>query len=144
MAPSNEKTYTWDEVKKHSTAEDCWIVVGNETNGGPKVYDVSKYLESHPGGSDVIEDVAGEDADESFEDMGHSEEARNIMRKYLVGTLFLTEEEKAAMEAKKAKAKSSGGMNIMMLIALIAIAIGVYTQIIAKQEKGAAESDQDV
>mmetsp|Transcript_11317 Transcript_11317/g.42265 ORF Transcript_11317/g.42265 Transcript_11317/m.42265 type:complete len:137 (+) Transcript_11317:129-539(+) len=135
MAPSDEtaKTYTLDEVKEHNTAEDCWLVIGNETNGGPKVYDVTKYMDSHPGGRDVLEDVAGEDADESFEDMGHSEEARNIMKKYLLGELKLTEEEKAAMALKKEKAKgSSSSMTLILLIAMIAIAIGIYTQVIQK------------
>lgn len=39
------------------------------STGGPKVYDVTKYLDDHPGGAEVIMDVAGQDADEFFEGM---------------------------------------------------------------------------
>lgn len=38
------KTFTKEEVGKHNTAEDCWIIVHN------KVYDVTKFLSEHPGG----------------------------------------------------------------------------------------------
>jgi cytochrome b involved in lipid metabolism len=36
--------YTWEEVKKHCTPDDAWIVYMN------KVYDVSNWHE-HPGGA---------------------------------------------------------------------------------------------
>jgi hypothetical protein len=45
---------------KHNTEEDCWIIIGNEKNGGPKVYDVTKYLDDHPGGAEVMMEFAGE------------------------------------------------------------------------------------
>ncbi|RYY83571.1 cytochrome b5 domain-containing protein [archaeon] len=57
------------------------------STGGPKVYDITKYLDEHPGGSDVMLEVAGKDADDMFEATGHSQEAREIMKKYLIGTL---------------------------------------------------------
>ena len=33
MAPNTEKEITMDEVKKHNTAEDCWLVIGNDATG---------------------------------------------------------------------------------------------------------------
>ena len=66
------------------------MVIGNANNGGPKVYDVTNYLDDHPGGKEVMTDLAGKNADELFEDIGHSKEARKIMQKYLKGDLFLT------------------------------------------------------
>ncbi len=39
------------------------------------------------GGEEVILDVAGQDATEAFEDVGHSDEAREILEGLLVGTL---------------------------------------------------------
>ena len=39
-----------------------------------KVYDVTKYLDDHPGGSEIIVEYAGKDATDMFEDIGHSSE----------------------------------------------------------------------
>lgn len=39
------------------------------------------------GGEEVLLDVAGDDATEAFEDVGHSDEARDILKKYRVGVL---------------------------------------------------------
>lgn len=45
-----ETFYTLEEVAKHDNEDDCWMVI----NG--KVYDVTDYIDDHPGG-DVILDV---------------------------------------------------------------------------------------
>jgi cytochrome b involved in lipid metabolism len=55
--------------------------------GGQKVYDVTKYLEEHPGGPEIIMEFAGKEADDMFEDIGHSKEARASQAKMLIGTL---------------------------------------------------------
>jgi hypothetical protein len=41
----------------------------------------------HSGGEEVLLDVAGQDATEAFEDVGHSDEARETLEKLQVGTL---------------------------------------------------------
>lgn len=41
----------------------------------------------HRGGEEVLLDVGGQDATEAFEDVGHSDEAREILEGLLVGTL---------------------------------------------------------
>jgi len=33
MAPEPEKEITMDEVSKHNTTDDCWIVIGNDDTG---------------------------------------------------------------------------------------------------------------
>lgn len=72
-------------------------------------------------------DVAGQNADEFFEDIGHSKEARSELTKYLIGTYKMTAAEKAAMEAAaEAKSKSGSSMGIIMLVALIAIAVAYF------------------
>jgi cytochrome b5 len=40
------------------------------------------------GGEEVMLDVGGQDATEAFEDVGHSEEAREILAGYEIGTLI--------------------------------------------------------
>lgn len=39
------------------------------------------------GGEEVLLDVGGQDATEAFEDVGHSDEAREILEGLLIGTL---------------------------------------------------------
>lgn len=47
---------TGPKVAKHTSADDCWVVLyGN-------VYDVTEFLPSHPGGSNIILKLAGKDA----------------------------------------------------------------------------------
>ena len=72
------KTFTLDEIKKHNTEEDCWIIVNN------RVYDCTEYLELHPGGIDSITINAGHDATEDFVAI-HSQKATKMLEKYYIG-----------------------------------------------------------
>ena len=54
---------------------------------GPAVFDVSKYIDDHPGGADLLMEAAGIDASEDFDNAGHSEDALEIMRELCVGVL---------------------------------------------------------
>lgn len=47
------KQFSAEEVAKHNKAGDCWIIIES------KVFDVSKFLSEHPGGSKVVLKVAG-------------------------------------------------------------------------------------
>jgi cytochrome-b5 reductase len=73
--------YTLEQVQKHNKPDDVWIILHN------KVYDVTKYLEDHPGGSAILVEVAGTDATEAFEETGHYDEAREELVQYYVGYL---------------------------------------------------------
>lgn len=48
---------------------------------------IANVLCSHSGGEEVLLDVGGQDATEAFEDVGHSDEARETLEQLLVGTL---------------------------------------------------------
>lgn len=80
------KRYSLKEVEEHKSAESCWIIIHD------KVYDVTAFLNEHPGGEEVLLEQAGKVATEPFEDVGHSTDAREMMDQYLVGEL--TEEDK--------------------------------------------------
>ena len=69
--------------------------------GGPHVYDISKYLDEHPGGAEVLLDVAGMDATDQFEDIGHSGDARKELANYKIGTLKLSEEDIKKMQVRE-------------------------------------------
>lgn len=51
------------------------------------MYDVSAYREEHPGGAQLLIDVGGIDATEAFEDVGHSDDARDLLDPLLIGEL---------------------------------------------------------
>ncbi|KYK54958.1 cytochrome b5 [Drechmeria coniospora] len=75
------KEYTYQDVAEHNTKKDIFVVVHD------KIYDCTKFIDEHPGGEEVMLDVAGQDATEAFEDVGHSDEARETLDQLLVGTL---------------------------------------------------------
>ena len=104
--------------------------------GGAKVYDVTAYLDDHPGGAEVMLDVAGQDADEFFEDIGHSKEARAELKKYLIGNFKMDEAARAKLEAEKAKkkAQSSGGFPVAAILVAL-IGIGAYFYVSQNKEE---------
>eukprot|EP00571_Detonula_confervacea_P011133 CAMPEP_0172307080 /NCGR_PEP_ID=MMETSP1058-20130122/8008_1 /TAXON_ID=83371 /ORGANISM="Detonula confervacea, Strain CCMP 353" /LENGTH=137 /DNA_ID=CAMNT_0013019153 /DNA_START=52 /DNA_END=465 /DNA_ORIENTATION=- len=126
MAPEPEKEYTMEEVSKHNKADDCWLVIGNDATGGPKVYDVTSYLDDHPGGGEVMLDIGGSDGDEFFEDIGHSNDAREELKKHMIGTLKLTPEEIEARRLKAEKGESAGGGGMGIVAVVVAVAAAGY------------------
>ena len=52
--------YTLEEIAKHNTEESLWLII-NE-----KVYDVTKFLEEHPGGPKALLKRGGKDATGAF------------------------------------------------------------------------------
>src|SRR6218665_3670505 len=75
------KTFTLEEVAKHNEKKSVWIVIHDA------VYDVTPFLDEHPGGEEVLIEQAGKDSTEAFEDVGHSTDARDMMTKYKIGEL---------------------------------------------------------
>ena len=79
-----EKVYSLDEVSRHRSEKDCWIVVDNV------VYDVTRFLPSHPGGKGIVLKLAGKDVSSEFYDL----HARDVLEKYgpklRVGTIGRT------------------------------------------------------
>jgi cytochrome b involved in lipid metabolism len=71
--------YTWEEVQKHRTPEDAWVVYMN------KVYDVSNWYE-HPGGA-VIFTHAGDDMTDIFAAF-HAPGSQTLMKKFYIGELI--------------------------------------------------------
>ena len=78
---SNLKEINIEELKQHKTREDIWFAIHG------KVYNVTQFLEEHPGGEEILLERAGSDATAAFEDIGHSMHAREQMKKYMIGAL---------------------------------------------------------
>ena len=64
---------------QHNTKEDCWIIIDNN------VYDITKYIDSHPGGIDILLGYAGKDDDHGFVASGHSNEAKSKLETLIIG-----------------------------------------------------------
>ncbi|KAI8066272.1 cytochrome b5-like heme/steroid binding domain-containing protein [Gilbertella persicaria] len=125
--------YSLEEVAKHNTKDDLWMSIHD------KVYNVTEFVQEHPGGEEVLLDEAGKDATESFEDIGHSDEAREILEKYLVGQLDEASKSKThkfnvirAGELPEPK-KSSGSSLRVIIPALIVIGAIAYKYVLAPQ-----------
>jgi cytochrome b involved in lipid metabolism len=71
---------TIEEVAMHNTPQDCYIAVSG------KVYDVTKYINSHPGGNEILRGC-GKDATNLFVGKPHSDSAVNILKSYYIGDL---------------------------------------------------------
>ncbi|KAK3154772.1 hypothetical protein QOZ80_2BG0194900 [Eleusine coracana subsp. coracana] len=73
------KLYKFEEVRKHTERNDCWLIISG------KVYDVTPFMEEHPGGEDVLLASTGKDATTDYEDIGHSASATEMMHQYCIG-----------------------------------------------------------
>ncbi|KAH9602200.1 hypothetical protein KSS87_005596 [Heliosperma pusillum] len=76
---ADRKVLTFEDVSKHNSIKDCWLIISG------KVYDVTPFMEDHPGGDEVLLSATGKDATNDFEDVGHSDSAREEMEKYYIG-----------------------------------------------------------
>ncbi|KAG2404858.1 cytochrome b5-like [Vigna umbellata] len=73
--------YTLAQVSEHNNSKDCWLIIDG------KVYNVTKFLDDHPGGDDVLLSSTGKDATDDFEDVGHSKSARAMLSDLYVGDI---------------------------------------------------------
>ena len=71
------RMYTIDEVEEHATPGDCWLIVHG------KVYDVTSFVPSHPGGN-MIWVKTGGDCSQLF-DSYHPTRTRAVLDKYCIG-----------------------------------------------------------
>lgn len=74
-------TYTIEEVSKHNTDDNCWIIINND------VYDVTTFLNKHPGGKSILMTVAGDDATDFFEELHRPEILEEFGKDYLIGSI---------------------------------------------------------
>jgi L-lactate dehydrogenase (cytochrome) len=76
---ASDKVLSMEEVAKHNTKEDCWVVLYG------KAYDLSKFARVHPGGAKLITDAAGMDATAQFDPI----HPKDIMDKLLKPALTM-------------------------------------------------------
>lgn len=81
-ANTSSTAYAGSAVAKHSTASDCWTVVGDN------VYNLSGYAADHPGGASNIAALCGKDATASFSSQhGFGGVPANVLAAMAIGTI---------------------------------------------------------
>lgn len=78
---ASSKQLSMSEVKEHKSPDSAWIIIHGH------VYDCTKFLKDHPGGTDSILINAGSDCTEEF-DAIHSEKAKAMLEQYCIAELI--------------------------------------------------------
>uniref|UniRef100_T1K3M1 Cytochrome b5 heme-binding domain-containing protein n=1 Tax=Tetranychus urticae TaxID=32264 RepID=T1K3M1_TETUR len=92
---------TVEELEKHDNYKDCWICLDR------KVYNVTPYLEFHPGGADQLVKGAGKDATELFNNVHAWVNYHGMLAKCYVGKLKPGTNAKRAPVDKSTNSKNS-------------------------------------
>jgi len=80
------KVFTWEELSKHNTADDCWAAVDGS------VYDITSWVPKHPGGTELLLMCAGRDITNLFESYHvMSDNPAITLKKYYIGEIRTTE-----------------------------------------------------
>lgn len=77
--------FTRAQVAMHNTRDDLWIILS--LDGAAKVYDVTSYVDEHPGG-DAILSNAGGDSTALFTGPQHPPRVEDLIEDFCIGTLI--------------------------------------------------------
>lgn len=83
-------TLNMSEISKHNKSSDCWLLISG------KVYDITGYFGSHPGGNGTMSATCGKDATDAYMTKdpyanttsggsNHSSRARSLLNDYYIG-----------------------------------------------------------
>ena len=75
----SKKLVTFEELQNHRSRDDCWVLIHG------KVYDMSDFIQKHPGGQKFILQNAGFDGSAQYDDAYHTDEQQEQLQKFLVG-----------------------------------------------------------
>lgn len=76
------KYYTLDEIKQHNNKASCWTIINN------MVYDLTNWIDSHPGGAKAILRLCGKEGTQAFiKKHGGEEKPEKVLEKFKIGIL---------------------------------------------------------
>jgi cytochrome b involved in lipid metabolism len=85
------------------------------------VYDVTPFMDDHPGGGEIMLSAAGKDGTQDFEDVGHSPHARELLKKF-----YLDEFAGGAASGKAATKSGGGGVSIIAVLLPLLVVLMAY------------------
>eukprot|EP00419_Tripos_fusus_P053654 CAMPEP_0172814248 /NCGR_PEP_ID=MMETSP1075-20121228/11135_1 /TAXON_ID=2916 /ORGANISM="Ceratium fusus, Strain PA161109" /LENGTH=153 /DNA_ID=CAMNT_0013654035 /DNA_START=21 /DNA_END=482 /DNA_ORIENTATION=+ len=128
------KLITPEEVAKHDSENDCWIVMHNLVFNLPK-----EFMDDHPGGPDVVSCLAGKDATSDFEDIAHSDSARDWANKYIIGYMEGVDDDiktgrriPKTSELKSTPGGGGGGGGVMTLVSVLVVGFAAAAYFVLK------------
>lgn len=119
-----DKIFTFEELASHNKADDLWMAIDG------KVYDCTAFLDEHPGGEEVLVDCGGMDATGPFDDIGHSDDAREALKSMLVGKLDMTSVPSKSSGGAGASATTGGEDNVGLIIAIVVILLAIVAYLV--------------
>lgn len=130
-SPGGLRYYRLSEIEQKNTFKSTWIIINY------KVYDVTKFLEEHPGGEEVLREQAGGDATESFEDVGHSTDAREMSKDMVIGELHPDDRHKIAKpeESLASLAEEPSSWSNWLIPALVAAIVTLLYRILTTESE---------
>ncbi|CAF0956802.1 unnamed protein product [Didymodactylos carnosus] len=127
MTTSDRQYMTMGDVQELSKEQDkCILVIEH------KVYDITPFLDEHPGGEEVLKEQHGKDATSAFEDVGHSIDARQQMEQYQIGELQVSEKKPSEKKARKVVSDEVNNESSSWMKWIIPLAIAISAVIIFK------------
>ncbi|MDX9893700.1 MAG: cytochrome b5-like heme/steroid binding domain-containing protein [Patescibacteria group bacterium] len=77
-----DQTYTIDQVVQANSADRCWTIVDG------KVYDITSFIDRHPGGVEKIQQTCGRDATDLFQNKhGGQPQPKETLASLQIGSL---------------------------------------------------------
>ncbi|KAG7891875.1 hypothetical protein KL925_001819 [Ogataea polymorpha] len=81
LSSDQKRVVSFEELQTHNKPDDCWIAINQ------KVYDVTEFIKTHPGGVARILRYAGNDATKGFHSMHHPQYLETFLDGSLVGEI---------------------------------------------------------
>ncbi|ORY88906.1 putative cytochrome b5 [Leucosporidium creatinivorum] len=75
------KVYTMADVEKHTAADSAWVVVEGQ------VYDMTDFLDEHPGGKKILLMSCGKDSTEKFWKFHSKKVLEKTAKPFKIGTV---------------------------------------------------------
>ena len=122
------KQYTRNEVQTTTDGKNKTLIILHDM-----VYDVSGFLNEHPGGEEILLDHEGKDGSDDFDDVGHSKDAFDLMQKYRVGEVVESERTNkspkktwATTYNKQPEKKDEGQNPVLFVVAVVVVLIATF------------------